>query len=66
MLTPRHPTKQEDIHLNWFNDNSMKADSAKYCFILSNNNSSKITIGKKSQFPVVNAKNFYELKQTIT
>ena len=49
--------------MNWFKDNSMKANPGKYHLLLSGNGSSKTTI---KQFLIVNAKNFSELKQTIT
>ena len=60
MLTTKHPTKQEkfcicsknleglgNTLLNWFNNNSMKANPGKYHLLLSSNDSRKITIGNK-------------------
>ena len=43
--------------LNWFKDNSMKANPCKYHLLLFGNDSSKITVGNET-IPVVNAKNF--------
>ena len=37
-----------NIHLNWFNDNSMKANPDKYHLVLSGNDSSKITVGNET------------------
>ena len=37
-----------NIHLNWFNDNSMKANPGKYHLVLSGNDSSKITVGNET------------------
>ena len=34
--------------MNWFNDNSMKANPGKYYLLLSGNDSSKITVGNES------------------
>ena len=34
--------------MNWFNDNSMKANPSKYCLLLSGNDSSKITVGNET------------------
>ena len=42
--------------LNWFNNNSMKANPGKYHLLSSGNDSRKITIGNK-KFPVTNSKN---------
>ena len=69
MLTTKHPTKQEkfcicsknleglgNTLLNWFNNNSMKANPGKYHLLSSGNDSRKITIGNK-KFPATNSKN---------
>ena len=60
MLTTQHPTKREEIMhmlyievlentlLKWFNDNSTKANPCKYHFLLSGNDSSKITVGNET------------------
>ena len=60
MLMTKHPAKQEkfcicsnnleglgNTLLNWFNNNSMKANPGKYHLLLSGNDSRKITIGNK-------------------
>ena len=59
MLTTKHPTKQGETHmlylaalgntlLNWFNDNSIKANPGRYYLLLSSNDSSKITFGNET------------------